>query len=145
MVVEVALPAAFVILAAVVLPAFVALPAVMFAVGLNGAPGVPWPDRVVVLPAFVALPAAVFVALPAAVFVALPAAVLFIMPPAEVVLPDFIGELLLGFPAFGAAGGAVYCWASTEAAPEVASIIPVVMAIATARLLYVIFSIIHRA
>jgi hypothetical protein len=37
--------------------------------------------------------------------IALPAAGLFIMPPVEVVLPDFMGELPLGFPAFGA----VYC------------------------------------
>ena len=84
MVVEVTLPAAFVILTAVVLPAFVAL-----SVAANGTPGVPLPDRVtfVILLAFVILPDDILLEI-----------VLFITLPAEVVLPDFIVELPVWFP-----------------------------------------------
>src|SRR6266487_4257990 len=54
-------------------------------------------------PTFVILLAVVLSA-----FDILPDPVLFIMPPGEVVLPDFIGELPLGFPDIGAVVGAVY-------------------------------------
>lgn len=95
------------------LAAFVTLLAVLLAVGLNGAPGVPWPERVVVLPAFDILPAVV---LPA--FDILPATVLFIMLPEEVMLLDFVAELLLALPARVAPS-------TDEAEPALASIMPI--------------------
>jgi hypothetical protein len=120
MVVELALPAAFVILAAVVMPAFVAL-----TVAANGTPGVPLPDRVtfVILLAFVILPDDILLE-----------TVLFITLPAEVVLPDFIVELPVWFPVIEVA-------AITDAAEdEVANIMPVTTAKVTPNLQYSIFS-----
>jgi len=96
--------------AAVALPAFDILPAA------------------VALPAFDILPAAV--ALPA--FDILPEAVLFVILPPEVMLPDFIVELLVWFPAIEVAP-------RTEAAEaEVTNIMLVATAKANPKLLYII-------